>query len=680
MAPSELAASFAQAMLELPWEEPADAYAKVRAAGGKPWLLDGLGAHPDARHAYIALDHDLEVRIDGQGIEEHRADGSVEFLDTPPWSYLHRIFAERQPGAQPGFTGGWIGWLGFDLAREAEPMLGATRDDGPLAILRRCASCLVFDRAARTLRVFVADHGGEMERAHARAAELREILVGRAPPAAAAPRVGASWETSLDETAFCQRAEALLERIRDGDLFQANLATRFSTDFEGDPLDVFRRLEMANPSPWMALLEHPHTTIVSSSPEQLLSLADGVLRSRPIAGTRKRGATPAEDDAMETELLTDLKEQAEHTMLVDLVRNDIAIVAKPGTVHVPERMSVERYRHVIHLVSRVEGRTDPALNPAKALAALFPGGTITGAPKLRAIQRILEAEPVPRGPYTGSAGYVAWDGSSQWNILIRTLVLRDGRIHVHAGSGIVADSDPKREWKEANRKAKALLDAATGTATAVGTRLGEVTRHGSWEPPKATKRATHARVLLIDNMDSFVHNLADYCAALGASVKIVRNDDDWRAVADKLRPTHIILSPGPGWPAEAGCSAAAAAYYHGKVPVLGVCLGHQVLGSDAGQVVARHPGGPVHGMTSPIHHDDSTLFRGLPNPFEATRYHSLVVEGVAADWKKTAWLQDGTVMAMQHRSVPTFGVQFHPESLCTPVGLEIIARFLETHA
>ncbi|HJQ92879.1 MAG TPA: chorismate-binding protein, partial [Candidatus Thermoplasmatota archaeon] len=474
----------------------------------------------------------------------------------------------------------------------------------------------------------------------------------------------------------------LRRRIHEGDLFQANLATRFSAPCDADPAALFAALQQANPSPYMALLEQPGFAVVSASPEQLLAVdARGrTVRSRPIAGTRKRGATPEADAAMEADLLADEKEQAEHTMLVDLVRNDVAKVAAPGSIRVPERMSVERYRHVMHLVSRVEGTLRPDRDAWDALLALFPGGTVTGAPKVRACERIQQAEPVSRGLYTGSLGYLSWSGNAHWNILIRTLLLADGQATVFAGSGIVAESDPEREWKEADRKARALLDAAEGHGgTGTPDRLGEVTPHGAWSPPTSTRSFPGRRVLLIDNFDSFVHNLADYCAALGAEVRVVRNDADWRNELRSFQPTHLVLSPGPGWPDAAGCTLEVARGATGRLPILGVCLGHQSIGQAHGAAVEVHASGPVHGKPAEVHHDGKGLFKGLPTPLRMARYHSLVVRDgmLGPEWAVDARLADGTVMALRHRTAPTFGLQGHPESICTDRGLELVANFLE---
>jgi anthranilate synthase/aminodeoxychorismate synthase-like glutamine amidotransferase len=666
------------------WLEPLEAYRRLRAAGHAPLLLDGMGAHPEARRAYLALTPHVEVRITGHGIEERWADGALEVATEDPVAYLRRLTGRfRFDIPEPeGFTGGWVGVFGFAFARNLEPTLPS----GPAAatpdvVLRLCLDALVFDRAARTVRLHCADLEGDTGTVRSRAGRILADLARPAspPPSPPPPAAPVAWQASLGESGFQSAVDRLKAHIREGDLFQANLATRFRAPLQRDGADLFAALAAANPSPFMALLDFGDHTVVSGSPEQLFWVQDGRIRSRPIAGTRKRGATPAQDAAMERELLEDPKELAEHTMLVDLMRNDVARVAQPGTVQVPQRMGVERYRHVMHLVSRVEARLRPETTFMDWMAALFPGGTVTGAPKVRATQRIVEVEPVARGAYTGSAGYLSWSHNAHWNILIRTLVLQDGFAEVHAGSGIVADSAPQREWKEAGRKAQALLDAATGSTPAGGpARLGDVSLHGSWSPPRAAARHGGKRVLLVDNYDSFVHNLADYAAALGAQATVIRNDTDWRAAAETFRPTHVILSPGPGWPREAGCTMDVARELTGRVPILGVCLGHQAIAQAFGATVKVHPNGPVHGKTDAIHHTGKGLFAGLPSPLTATRYHSLIVEGLGPEWTVDARLADGTVMALRHRGHPTFGLQFHPESIGTEQGMDLLDRFLAT--
>lgn len=681
--------SFVQSGIGLAWQEPLDAYRRLRAAGEQPFLLDGLGAHPQARYAFIAVHPAVEIRIAGRVIEERWADGAVEMMHEEPLSYLRRAtdrFRFAVPEGAP-FTGGWVGLFGFGFARAIEPSLPAgPAEPGPLpdAALRLCMDAVVFDRHERTVRAFAADFDGDRAACDRRLAALRDCLGGPVPTQEIAPASPtAVWRSSLNQPAFEERVRRLKELVHGGDLFQANLATRFSTPCAADPANLFAALQLANPSPYMALAEFGDFSVVSGSPEQLFAVQGGRMTSRPIAGTRQRGTTPQEDGAMQADLAADPKEQAEHTMLVDLVRNDLARVCLPGTVGVAETGSIERYRHVMHLASRVEGTVRDGTGFVDWLAALFPGGTVTGAPKVRATQRILEAEPVPRGFYTGSAGYLSWSHNTEWSILIRTLQLVGGVAQVHAGSGIVADSDPSREWHEAQRKAQALLEAATGVASSgPATRLGEVVRRGMWHPPGATARHNGRRVLLIDNYDSFVHNLADYCAALGATVRVVRNDAAWRAEVALFQPTHLVLSPGPGWPDGAGCTLDVAREAHGKLPILGVCLGHQAIGQAHGATVRVHPAGPVHGKADHVHHSGAGLFAGLSSPLTATRYHSLIVDQatVADDWIVDATLADGTVMALRHRTHPTFGLQFHPESLCTPRGLELLDKFLQMTA
>ena len=684
-APGEDVPQFVQEQRKRPWIDPLDAYLRLRAAGRKPILLDGLGLHPEARFAYVAFTPVHELKVEAPFCVDSGEAGSTETRGNVLGHMATVLRGTQFPVAEAApFTGGWAGFLSYEFSRVVEPTLPLRKGPPgvPDALLHLYLDCLVLDRHANTAQLFCADLDGNHEVAVRRAEQslgdlTREVVRPRLPPPESR-----TWETSLSQDQFMVAVADLRRLIHDGDLFQANLATRFSAPCDSDPAALFAALQQANPSPYMALLEQPGFSVVSASPEQLIAVdaATHLMRTRPIAGTRKRGATPEADAALERELLADPKEQAEHTMLVDLLRNDVAKVSVPGSVRVPERMSVERYRHVMHLVSRVEGTLRDGMDSWDALLALFPGGTVTGAPKVRACERIHDGEPVSRGLYTGSKGYLSWSGNAHWNILIRTLLLSEGTATVFAGSGIVADSDPEREWKEANRKARALLDAAEGrSGSGAVDRLGEVTAHGSWSPPTPPRQVSGRRVLLIDNYDSFVHNLADYCAALGAEVKVVRNDRDWRNEVEQFRPTHIILSPGPGWPDSAGCTLDVARELTGKLPVLGVCLGHQSIGQAHGGTVEVHSDGPVHGHADDVHHNGQGLFKGLPTPLRMARYHSLVVRDgtVGPEWSVDARLADGTIMALRHRTAPTYGIQVHPESICTDRGLELVANFLE---
>lgn len=658
--------------------DPLDAWRALRDQGAI--LLDGNGLHPEARHAYVAFNPRLEVRITKQHVEVRHDDGSVETSTEEPLAALRRITEQwRFQSDASGFTGGFVGVIGYGFTHAIEPTLPRRHDAAtPDLCLRLCRDVIRHDKESGQITLFGTDLPSESD-AEARLDTTVERLAKPLSDLDPMPVNDASWVTSMDADTFQTQVRAVKQRIHDGDLFQANIATKFEAPSEADPAALFHALRAHNPSPYMALMDLGDHVLVSGSPEQLFAVHDGRIRARPIAGTRRRGRDDHEDERFEHELLTDAKEQAEHTMLVDLVRNDIAQVSRPGTVHVPERGSVERYRRVMHLVSRVEGTVTAESGFADWLAALFPGGTITGAPKHRACMRIHDAEPVARGHYTGSAGHLSWDHTdAHWNILIRTMVLQNGTVSVHAGSGIVAGSDPEREWQEAGSKARALLEAVTGQATPDDARgdEGSVTSHGSWTPPERPGNV-QARVLLVDHYDSFVHNLADYCAALGAQVKTIRSDADVDAAMEGFQPTHLIFGPGPGWPTDAGHILRLAKESLGTLPMLGVCLGHQALAMAAGAQV-RVADQPVHGEVDAIHHDDTGLLSGLPSPLMATRYHSLVVEeaSIPDDWRVTARLEGGTVMAMEHREHPVAGLQFHPESIGTPHGLDMLFRFL----
>ncbi|MHA2858285.1 anthranilate synthase component I family protein [Paenibacillus lautus] len=266
-------------------------------------------------------------------------------------------------------------------------------------------------------------------------------------------------EIDFSQEAFEQAVLSIQEYIRQGDVFQVNLSLRRHLQLHAEPSDIYEWLRILNPSPYMGYLSSPGFSLASGSPELLVKLDGDTVSARPIAGTRRRGRNPEEDAAMEAELLSSEKERAEHIMLVDLERNDIGRIAAYGTVHVPELMTVERYSHVMHLVSQVEGRIAEGNNAYDVIAAAFPGGTITGAPKIRTMEIIEELEPVTRGPYTGSMGWIDYNGDMELNIIIRTLAVKDGVGYIQTGAGIVIDSDPYREYRECHNKAKALIAA-----------------------------------------------------------------------------------------------------------------------------------------------------------------------------------------------------------------------------
>jgi anthranilate synthase component 1 len=376
--------------------------------------------------------------------------------------------------ALPRFTGGAVGWLGFEAVTAFERLPRAKgRPYGglPDGVFARFDTIAAFDHLRHTLtlithvRLDAANRADAYNRATARLDELRARLQSPLGPSGARPRPAPSDALPMFETSNFTRAgyEAAVERakeyIRAGDIFQVVPSQRFTRSTQADALTIYRALRAINPSPYMYLLRGFGLDLIGASPEMLLRVEGGVVETHPIAGTRRRGRNAADDQRLADELLADPKERAEHLMLVDLGRNDVGRVARPGTVRVPQFMTVEHYSHVMHLVSRVTGELRPDLSQLDALRACFPAGTVSGAPKIRAMEIINELEPDQRGPYSGCIGYLGFDGSLDTAITIRTIYLKDGLASVQAGGGVVADSVPELEWEETQNKARALLRA-----------------------------------------------------------------------------------------------------------------------------------------------------------------------------------------------------------------------------
>ena len=400
------------------------------------------------------------------GAHEEPTERPLDFLRR--WS--REVRAPRLPG-WPAFQGGFIAALAYELATQFEPVSAAPADpEVPLLTLLDASEALVHDAATGRLTVVVLAAGGgasahRAARARAQAlaaAWFRAVATPPASaPASAAPAV--PLRASLDEPAFVRAVERAQAYIAAGDTYQVNLSTRLEVPAV-DPLAAYEAMRAGNPSPYMGFARLPGAALACGSPELLVAVDAGRVTSRPIAGTRPRGADEAADLAWARELAGDTKERAEHLMLVDLLRNDVGRVSAPGTVRVPEFMAVERYSHVMHLVSQVEGDLAGGATPADVIRALFPGGTITGAPKVRTMQVIAELEPVARAFYTGSFGWIGASGDLCLNIIIRSLWTAEGRAFVQAGAGVVADSQPRREHAESWRKAQAPLLAAARAA------------------------------------------------------------------------------------------------------------------------------------------------------------------------------------------------------------------------
>ncbi|MCG8275623.1 anthranilate synthase component I [Stenotrophomonas sp. NLF4-10] len=423
-----------------------------------------------ARRTYGFRGHTLEVCELGE-VVEHRdvADplAEVEILRA-------RHSVPRFEGL-PGFTGGLVGWFGFECIQYIEPRLAAgVKPDElgtPDIYLMLSEELAVFDNLKGRLYLIVHADPSQPQawaRANRRLDELAHRLRhgGAGYPETLQPAAldEADFVSGFTREGFIDAVQRVQDYVRAGDAFQVVLSQRMSVPFHARPIDVYRALRALNPSPYMYFLDVGGTQVVGSSPEILVRLQDGKVTVRPIAGTRPRGRTQAEDQALEAELLADPKERAEHLMLIDLGRNDVGHVSQVGSVEVGERFVIERYSHVMHIVSEVTGRLHDNLSYADVLRATFPAGTVSGAPKIRALEIIRELEPVKRNVYAGAIGYLGWHGDADTAIAIRTAVIQDGRLHVQAGAGIVFDSDPEKEWDETMNKGRALFRAVAQAA------------------------------------------------------------------------------------------------------------------------------------------------------------------------------------------------------------------------
>ena len=423
-----------------------------------------------ARRTYSFRGHTLEVSELGEVVERREvADplAEVEILRA-------RHSVPRFEGL-PGFTGGLVGWFGFECIQYIEPRLAAGDKPDELGTpdiyLMLSEELAVFDNLKGRLYLIVHADPSQPQawaRANRRLDELAHRLRhgGAGYPETLQPAAldEADFVSGFTREGFIDAVQRVQDYVRAGDAFQVVVSQRMSVPFHARPIDVYRALRALNPSPYMYFLDVGGTQVVGSSPEILVRLQDGKVTVRPIAGTRPRGRTQAEDQALEAELLADPKECAEHLMLIDLGRNDVGHVSQVGSVEVGERFVIERYSHVMHIVSEVTGRLHDDLSYADVLRATFPAGTVSGAPKIRALEIIRELEPVKRNVYAGAIGYLGWHGDADTAIAIRTAVIQDGRLHVQAGAGIVFDSDPEKEWDETMNKGRALFRAVAQAA------------------------------------------------------------------------------------------------------------------------------------------------------------------------------------------------------------------------
>jgi anthranilate synthase component 1 len=441
-------------------ETPVSAYQKMAKSGGSFLFESVEGGERIGRYSFIGSHPRKVIRVD----KADRGD---------PLQAVEKEMAQYKPVTIPGlprFTGGAVGFLGYEYIHQIEPSVPKPeRDDlhTPALCFMITDTILIFDRVSQTLKVVANAHiDGKPEAAYASAcARIDEIVHELQQPLAAravefrkeAPEIHV--DSNMTPERYAEMMSTAKEYIKAGDIIQVVLAQRFQAKTKSSALDIYRALRSVNPSPYMFLLDFGGFQLVGASPEVHVRCEEGRVEIRPIAGTRWRGKTPEEDARLEKDLLADEKERAEHLMLVDLARNDIGRVCDFGSVRVPEFMVIEKYSHVMHIVSGVEGTLQKGRSAYDLMRATFPAGTVSGAPKIRAMQVISELEQCQRGPYAGAVGYFSFNGNIDSCITLRTALLKDGVAYVQAGGGIVADSDAKYEFQETVNKSKAMLKA-----------------------------------------------------------------------------------------------------------------------------------------------------------------------------------------------------------------------------
>ena len=453
-------------------ETPLTIYRKL-ATGPYSYLLESVqGGERFARYSFIGLPAASRLVVCGQHVQVLHGESVTESLTASDplqfvREYLARFVVAPNSGL-PRFCGGLVGYFGYECARWIEHRLNARarRPDpigAPDAVLLLSEEVAVVDNLSGKLYLVVfVDPRNPMALRHGRdrLRQLHDTLRRPMPAPAHHPVPQASVTSNTGQDTYLRAVGVAKRYIVDGDVMQVQISQRLSRPFAAEPLALYRCLRTLNPSPYMMYFDLRDLHIVSASPEILVRKEGRRVTVRPIAGTRRRGRTPDEDAALADELLSDPKERAEHVMLIDLGRNDVGRIAEAGSVRVTEQMVIERYSHVMHIVSNVDGTLPPTADAIDVLRATFPAGTVTGAPKIRAMEIIDELEPVARGVYAGAAGYLGFHGDMDVAIAIRTGVIKDGQLHVQAAAGIVADSVPKSEWEETNIKAQALLRAA----------------------------------------------------------------------------------------------------------------------------------------------------------------------------------------------------------------------------
>jgi anthranilate synthase component 1 len=465
--------------IPLPDLSPVDVFASLPRGPGV--LLESMeGSEKIARYSYLGWNPGLTISL-GEDVAISGREPLTSIARSPEGDtavdQLHSLlqrFAHVKLRA-PRFSGGMVGYFSYDLVHSLFPMVPGCRGAGeraPVGQFMLVTDCIVFDHLAKELFVFAGPlltYDSDPLREYRRsAARIRETLehIGSMPvaeaaadpePSQASPPLRTSSDMTREE--YCQAVERVKEHIMAGDIFQAVISRSLECDFPGDPFRVYRALRQINPSPYLYYLDFGDRQLIGASPEMLVRVERGRVTTVPIAGTRPRGNTPEEDASLARELREDEKERAEHTMLVDLARNDVGRVSRFGSVRVQDFMAVERFSHVQHLVSTVHGTLKEHLSGYDALKSCFPAGTVSGAPKIRAMQIVAEVEKTPRGPYAGAVGFAGFDRTLEFAITIRTILVQKGKASFRIGAGIVADSVPANEWVETENKGMAMMRA-----------------------------------------------------------------------------------------------------------------------------------------------------------------------------------------------------------------------------
>ncbi len=455
-------------------DTPLSTYLKLAAApysylfesvqGGEKWGRYSIIGLP-ARTVLSVRGHEVTVTTDHVVVEQETVEDPLAFIEA-----FQARYKVPEVAGLPKFTGGLVGYFGYDTVRYIEPRLGECPNEDQLGnpdiLLVLSDEVVVFDNLSGKLFVVVHVDPAEPAAKEKGETRLRKLVAQLDEPLKRPPHVPArdlgeeDFVSGFTQEGFEAAVAKSKEYITDGDIMQVVLSQRLSIPFEAPPLDLYRSLRSLNPSPYMFFLDCGEFQIVGSSPEILTRYEDGKVTVRPIAGTRPRGASEEQDRALEADLLADPKELAEHLMLIDLGRNDVGRIAETGSVELTEKMVIERYSHVMHIVSNVEGKLKAGMSAMDALRATFPAGTVSGAPKIRAMEIIDEFEPVKRGVYAGAVGYLGWHGNMDTAIAIRTAVIQNRTLYMQAGAGIVYDSVPRNEWDETMNKSRAVFRAA----------------------------------------------------------------------------------------------------------------------------------------------------------------------------------------------------------------------------